>query len=245
MFCSFHEKRLAQDKCSSCGASICSDCHRVLNGKVYCPNCLSQTEEFEHKPCFQRSPVTAGLLGIFPGLGQVYNGQLLKGLIIFFTSWLVVPWIYGMYDAYATACRINSRELETQMSSGLLTGCLVLIILFFGLFAGGPFFLVKGIPYMFQTLTGGAPEARVRRVLGDISGAVQSYKTDNGVYPDDVTDLYFGDFSYLTEMHCDTVKNGYRYECAFHPQGYEIKATPLDGEMPSYRMTPGPVVEKF
>lgn len=245
MFCSFHEKRLAHDKCSSCGVSICSDCHRVLNGKVYCPNCLSRTEESENKKYQERSPVTAVLLGLFPGLGQVYNGQLAKGLIIFFTSWLVVPWIYGMYDAYATACRINNREQETNLSSGLLAGCLVLIILFFGLFAGGPFFLVKGIPYMFQTFMGGEPEARVKRALEEISGAVQSYKMDYGAYPEDVTDLYFGDFPYLIDMHCDTVKNGYRYDCVFHSQGYEITVTPVDKTMPSYRMTPGPVVEKF
>ena len=245
MFCKFHEKRLAHEKCSLCGVPVCSDCHRVLNGKAYCPNCLSKKETVQDTKHSERNPVTALVLALFPGLGQVYNGQLLKGLIVFFTSWLVVPWLYGMYDAYATACLINSREIETNISSGLLAGCLVLIILFFSLFAGGPFFLLKDIPYMIQTALKGAPEARVRRILEDISGAVQSYRMDHSAYPEDVTDLYFGDVPYLSDMYCGTVKNDYRYDCIFDAQGYEITVVPLREGLASYRMRPGPVVEKF
>ena len=59
----------------------------------------------------------------YTGLGQIYNGQIGKGillLIIYGASWLAMAvligfittpilWIYGMYDAYKTAERINTR----------------------------------------------------------------------------------------------------------------------------------------
>jgi TM2 domain-containing membrane protein YozV len=60
---------------------------------------------------------------LIPGLGQIYNGQILKGilmLIAYVVMWLlfflVVPlvialiiWIYGIYDAYKTAQKINAE----------------------------------------------------------------------------------------------------------------------------------------
>lgn len=245
MFCSFHKERLAHDKCFSCDLPICSDCQRTVSGKVYCPNCCSSGEKIRDKKFFERNPVVAALLGIFPGLGQVYNGQLLKGFFIFFTSWLLVPWFYGMYDAYATACHINNHEVETNPSPALLTGCLVLIILILGIFSGGPFFLIKGIPYVIQKITGSSPELQVKKILQDISGAVQSYKMDNGNYPADITDLYFGEIPYLSEMYCDTVKGNYRYNCEFQQDGYLVTVTPLKQGLPGYRMEPGPVVERF
>lgn len=58
----------------------------------------------------------------FPGLGQIYNGDsLLKGLVFFFgcifgSFMFLIPgliiWIYGMYDAYSVADKINKREIE-------------------------------------------------------------------------------------------------------------------------------------
>lgn len=55
----------------------------------------------------QRIPIFAAMLSIFPGLGQFYNGEVLKGIVIFFTSFLILPWFYGIFDAYFTARRIN------------------------------------------------------------------------------------------------------------------------------------------
>lgn len=51
-----------------------------------------------------KDPVLAALLSaVIPGAGQIYNTQLLKGLLIFCTCWLVIPYFLGIFDAYVTA----------------------------------------------------------------------------------------------------------------------------------------------
>ncbi len=72
-----------------------------------------------------KNPGLAAVLCFFyTGLGQIYNGEIAKGIILFIiraisdlamlvligfiTSPLI--WIYGMYDAYSTAARINRRQ---------------------------------------------------------------------------------------------------------------------------------------
>ena len=71
-----------------------------------------------------KNPGFAAVLSFFiPGLGQIYNGQIMKGIIfivlasIFATltvvliGYVLYPlfWIYNLYDAYNTARRINER----------------------------------------------------------------------------------------------------------------------------------------
>lgn len=72
-----------------------------------------------------KSPAAATLLSLFPGLGQVYNGQPAKA-IVFFLVWvgafmgadeqgmpfgLMIPfvWLYNMIDAWRSATAINLR----------------------------------------------------------------------------------------------------------------------------------------
>lgn len=71
-----------------------------------------------------RNPGTAAILSfLFTGLGQIYNGQIGKGLglmvlqamnvllmcvIIGFLTF-PITWIYGIYDANGTAKRLNSE----------------------------------------------------------------------------------------------------------------------------------------
>lgn len=53
-----------------------------------------------------KDPTTATILAaILPGAGQVYNGQFFKGLFVFLTCWLVIPWLFGVLDAYINAKR--------------------------------------------------------------------------------------------------------------------------------------------
>lgn len=53
------------------------------------------------------------LISIFiPGGGHIYLGQYLKGLLILFLAWLIVPWLYGIYDAYTTVYRFNQELYE-------------------------------------------------------------------------------------------------------------------------------------
>lgn len=55
-----------------------------------------------------KNPGIAMLLSIvFPGGGQFYNGHPGKGILILCTFWLVIPWIWGIFDAYSCANRIN------------------------------------------------------------------------------------------------------------------------------------------
>ena len=75
-----------------------------------------------YSPVFYKNPGLAAVLSFFyMGLGQIYNGQLHKGiafLIAYSISWLLIAvliglittpilWIYGMYDAYKSAEKIN------------------------------------------------------------------------------------------------------------------------------------------
>lgn len=43
---------------------------------------------------------------IVPGAGQALNGQLLRGVGVLLTCWLIVPWIWGIADAWRTAHRM-------------------------------------------------------------------------------------------------------------------------------------------
>jgi TM2 domain-containing membrane protein YozV len=63
---------------------------------------------------------------LFSGLGQVYNGQLRKGVVIFFGTLagvllFVVPgiiiWIFGVADAWLTAKKMNEGKIPFQEHS--------------------------------------------------------------------------------------------------------------------------------
>ncbi|MDD1741736.1 MAG: hypothetical protein LUQ47_00225 [Methanotrichaceae archaeon] len=50
------------------------------------------------------------LIAVFiPGGGQIYLSQYLKGVLILIFSWLVIPWLYGIYDAHMTASKYNNE----------------------------------------------------------------------------------------------------------------------------------------
>lgn len=52
------------------------------------------------------SPFSAALLSLMvPGLGQVFNRQLGKGLAVFLLSFLVLPYVFGVVDAFIVAKR--------------------------------------------------------------------------------------------------------------------------------------------
>jgi len=80
----------------------------------------------------EKNPVLAAILSfLINGLGQVYNGQVAKGLIIiviqiinaflttifigFFTGAIVFIW--SIYDAYAVAKRINAQNQQQVLSN--------------------------------------------------------------------------------------------------------------------------------
>jgi len=83
-------------------------------------------------PVFYKNPGIAAVLSFFwMGLGQIYNGQIAKGvafIVAYAVSWLLVMvligvittpilFIYGMYDAYRSAIKVNA-DLARRTGSG-------------------------------------------------------------------------------------------------------------------------------
>lgn len=75
-------------------------------------------------PKFYKNPSLATILSFFVmGLGQIYNGQIVKGIIfivLYAISWLLmfvligfittpILWIWGMIDANRSAKKINEK----------------------------------------------------------------------------------------------------------------------------------------
>jgi len=107
------EKQLDEKYCSSCGEAIKKEAE-------ICPKCGVRAKLA--KSSKEKSPGIAAVLSfLWPGLGQIYNGQFGKGiafiilsaiaavLIFVLIGCLLYPaiWIYGMYDAYHEAEKIN------------------------------------------------------------------------------------------------------------------------------------------
>jgi len=101
---------------------ICPECGAGLPDKLAekCPLCGALTIIRKEK-----SPGIAALLSfIFAGSGQIYNGELVKGILILAGTLVgvliflipgVIVWVYGIYDAYATAKKMNEGSIEYRM----------------------------------------------------------------------------------------------------------------------------------
>ena len=88
-------------------------------------------------PVFYKNPGLAAVLSFFwMGLGQIYNGQIAKAIIFIIAytiSWILmlvvigfittpILFIYGIWDAYSSAQKINAdiafRSGQTPPSQG-------------------------------------------------------------------------------------------------------------------------------
>ena len=80
-----------------------------------------------------KDPNFAGLLSIIPGLGQLYNGQLGKGLLFLFVTIIglffgfmvlfifivtALIWIYGMFESHNTANKMNCGDIPFKKTKG-------------------------------------------------------------------------------------------------------------------------------
>jgi TM2 domain-containing membrane protein YozV len=75
----------------------------------------------------KKNPLIALILSlIITGVGQIYNGQVIKGvilLVVFFIVFVIfwplalIVWLFGMYDAYTTAGKINNGDRITDIFS--------------------------------------------------------------------------------------------------------------------------------
>ena len=118
--------------CSNCGtamdeaASFCSKCGtRAGQSSPSSPSMARAVAPPAPQVIVIRSTKSAGLAAVLSffwcGLGQIYNGQIAKGLIfgaLYFFSMLLIfaligiittplLWVWGMVDAYRTAEGIN------------------------------------------------------------------------------------------------------------------------------------------
>ncbi len=104
MKCAVHPEIDAAGFCRNCGKPLCQQCAREVRGAFYCEQCLANmmapppqaaagaahfappaaaptyvyAAPVEHEG---PNPGTACALGFIPGLGAVYNGEYIKGLI--------------------------------------------------------------------------------------------------------------------------------------------------------------------
>ncbi|MGP8190241.1 MAG: double zinc ribbon domain-containing protein [Methanobacterium sp.] len=137
--------------CGNCGdqidqnAEICPKCgvrQPEVKKTKYCTNCASQIDQNAEicpqcgvrqpgsatfkQPVIQKNPgIAAVLSALFVGLGQIYNGEILKGIILIIAyavscvlifvliGFITTPilWLFGVYDAYNTANKINAGEI--------------------------------------------------------------------------------------------------------------------------------------
>lgn len=90
------------------------------------PN-LAQAALLLNGPAAPKSPGIALLLSLLiPGVGQMYNGQVAKGILMLIgciLAWLVflgwIIWIWAMVDAYSTAKEMNLRY-QQRVLAGLM-----------------------------------------------------------------------------------------------------------------------------
>jgi len=84
MNCAVHTDRPATGYCRQCGKAMCPECTREVGGALYCGDCLTTlvSPAVTAPPGSAKThPGIALVLGFIPGLGAVYNGEYIKGLI--------------------------------------------------------------------------------------------------------------------------------------------------------------------
>ncbi len=92
MNCAVHSQTQAVAFCRTCGKALCEDCKRDVMGAIYCEPCIAaRLHGSAVAPAVAAPPVTtipgapnpavAGLLGLVPGVGAMYNGQFAKAFV--------------------------------------------------------------------------------------------------------------------------------------------------------------------
>jgi LiaI-LiaF-like transmembrane region/B-box zinc finger len=81
MKCAVHAEVDATGFCRNCGKALCPQCTREVKGALYCEECLAARVAAPTDHAHGPNPGAAFALGFIPGLGAVYNGEYIKGLI--------------------------------------------------------------------------------------------------------------------------------------------------------------------
>jgi TM2 domain-containing membrane protein YozV len=83
MKCSNHPETDSVAFCAQCGRALCAACKHDVKGTTYCEECLAaHLHAFNPlAPSVGPSPGIALALGFIPGVGAIYNGQVIKGMV--------------------------------------------------------------------------------------------------------------------------------------------------------------------
>ena len=84
MNCATHPEVASAGFCRTCGKALCEECKREVRGVIYCEECIAARLAGTAPavaPPGAGNPVLAGMLGFIPGVGAMYNGQFVKGIV--------------------------------------------------------------------------------------------------------------------------------------------------------------------
>jgi hypothetical protein len=147
MRCSFHPNSDvdAIGTCTSCGRGVCSACAVTIQGRMLCRCCVetvpidTSRAHAEERNLKLKDPASAAAMSMLHGgLGQIYNGEIAKGIGLIVAKVVVlivvigmfvagvwyfaVPllvlgwgglWAFGVWDAYRSASRHNQQQFES------------------------------------------------------------------------------------------------------------------------------------
>ena len=78
---------------------------------------MGKTQRIIYYETKKRSPALMAVLSfLIPGLGQILQGKIVRGILFFLFSWLIIPWIWSIYDAYVLAKNYNENLYEILFS---------------------------------------------------------------------------------------------------------------------------------
>src|ERR1700722_11216104 len=134
MHCVNHPGTDVQSYCQNCGKALCANCVRTTpSGQILCESCLAatggdpsrtywqgagqvppnQVPPFYGLPPHGPNPSAAAVLGLIPGVGAMYTGQLFKGLIhvVIFAVLISITEHAGVFGIFIGAwCLYQSFE---------------------------------------------------------------------------------------------------------------------------------------
>ena len=131
--------------------TVCGSCGGVLKEEdTFCERCGALDPvagSGSGSPPEKNAALAALYSFIIAGMGQVYNGHTLKGVAIFLGTLVgivvfVIPglliWIFGVYDAYRSAKKMNAgtipyKATDTSTMIGFVVAIVILVVLAFAL----------------------------------------------------------------------------------------------------------------
>jgi len=86
MNCVKHPQTDSVAFCGHCGRALCTECKHEVRGMIYCEDCLASRLVSPGLSPFigagvGPSPGVALAVGFIPGVGSIYNGQIMKAII--------------------------------------------------------------------------------------------------------------------------------------------------------------------